>query len=261
MYLKNGKQRMVSRMETILDLSDERASEKDWLHGSSVPKRMNDGSIFSRIEPSYRRRGKDSPISVLSLPAAEWAWEKGFMSAFPEKRFKFVGVESNEEVYRKMVKNAISLKEDSKVRRRARFYYPEKAMDMLSFLRFYTGLKSDFIYLDWMGTWANDKEEQLDLIFQHKMFYPGCFLSITISLGRGQTKTNQKLYMYTDMYSPFTRYFKYERGDMLYKSKSLGVTNYIWNRAKKFGVEMSYVYHNKYDSLRAPEISLVYQLK
>lgn len=119
---------------------------------------------------------------ILSLPAADWLWERSFTTTFPKNWATFVGVEKSAPVWSKMKATAKNL---SKISQNHQFVSCPKATDVADFL-IKTPEKYDMIYLDWMGTWSAAKELQLISVFERRLLNKGGLLRITMALDRGK---------------------------------------------------------------------------
>ena len=159
-------------------------SEAQW--HSRLAKRLVD-------EHTYRAMHKwataaTSAKRVLSFPAAEWEFEKAYATVFPHALCEFVGVESDPDTHARMGVTAGLLEalhtgfkfspQDAPVRM-TDFMKRWKAEDQKPF---------DYIYLDWMGTWSEDKMRQVNFILDNGMLAKDGFFRFTLSMNRGHKK-------------------------------------------------------------------------
>ena len=130
-------------------------------------------------------------ISMLSLPAASWAFERGLAANLPTKTFRFYGVEKNVKVWGAMCYTARKANESRYHKAAETEFVPaNKPGSTWAYLNSGQSSKVDIAYLDWMGTWARDKEEELALLI--KKTKPEK-LVFTVALGRGQPGINNML--------------------------------------------------------------------
>ena len=150
------------------------------LWNKRAAKRFVDEQIF-RCMASWKLPKKNL-CNVLSLPAGSWFWERDFTAAFPNAKINFVGVERNSTVLKTMRRNADSL---NKLNRRHKFIPVDHPVDLADFLKD-TDEVFDMIYLDWMGTWATDKFNQIKTILDREILRKGGLLRLTMALNRGK---------------------------------------------------------------------------
>tara|TARA_R110002110_G_scaffold8326_6_gene41869 strand:- start:6245 stop:6991 length:747 start_codon:yes stop_codon:yes gene_type:complete len=124
---------------------------------------------------------------ILSFPAADWGWESYYAQVFPEGSLDFYGLEQDHRIHPEMVKRA-EVRPTGLHKRHAL----EPITRPCSFKDYARGYDAealgafDMIYLDWMGTWSADKEEQVRLMFNQGMLGSDSIFRFTVSLLRGK---------------------------------------------------------------------------
>jgi hypothetical protein len=211
---------------------------------SRAAKRFVDELTFRAMAPWAMTGPKLKRI--LSLPAADWLWERSFTTTFPKNWATFVGVEKSQPVWRKMKATA---ENQSTVNRNHQFVPCPRATDMAKFLA-ETPEKYDMIYLDWMGTWSVAKERQLISIFKRRLLNKGGLLRMTMALDRGKKS----------IWAPYCEEdsaimgFQDLRGvnTPLPEWKVYGIPRMIMNTAEDLGVKLKLISAIAYTSREHP---------
>lgn len=155
-------------------------SAEDFEWGSRFAKRYIEDLCFRSMASWVRSRPS---LNILSLPAAEWLWERSFSAVFPGGEKKFFGIERDAAVYAKM----------SDISNQQLFLYPDHELipfgnqSFLELTRSFhreTDVAFDMIYLDWMGAWSQEKQKQITRMFDKAMLAPDSMFRFTIALNR-----------------------------------------------------------------------------
>jgi hypothetical protein len=119
--------------------------------------------------------------NTLCLPNSKWLFEKKLNKAIPEFK-SFLGLERNSVVY-----NGLTL---SAVRLRNTLDLKHELVQDISFFRNYEGSETfGFVYLDWMGSWGENKKRTLTSLANSSIIDPnGTILSVCITAGREKSK-------------------------------------------------------------------------
>jgi len=215
-------------------------------------KRLNDALMNDNLYRSLILK-KDKPVQILSLPAAKWIWETSLSQAFEDIKFSFLGIEENPPVHKQMKLNA---EYNNKIyAKKCRFQTTPSPFSLLHYFKM-SKTSFDIIYLDWMGTWSQEKKEQVSLIFKKDLIRPRGFFIFTLMYGRGYSETNKELEKYSRMHQGFD--FEYDsKQKKSYISKTRGVVNLIQSIAEKYDHKVECTYMNDYPSLRCSELSFV----
>ena len=123
-------------------------------------------------------------VSMLTLPAADWAYERYLLSTHPDLHWAFVGLERDAEIAANMeTTGARVLNEDG-----TPAVCHARHASTTDFLE-YDNTRFDIVYFDYMGTWSQAKERDIKLLCQTP---PGIY-ACTIALNRGSSLTNSML--------------------------------------------------------------------
>jgi hypothetical protein len=203
----------------------------DW--GCNTGKREADITMYRAMAYDLLMIGASKKhISVLSFPGPDWLWEKGLCDAFNRRSFKFTGIEREPKIWRKLEQGAAVSPE--------KFKMHDKPCSFVEFANTRNARNKpfDLVYLDWMGTWSNDKKQDLEQLLAKKMLAPGGLLAMTLSLRRGNPRTNEELH---DLSHDLPLAFYDARGRDKYVSniKVRGIPHWVQQRAnEEYGVEL-----------------------
>jgi hypothetical protein len=151
----------------------------NWL--TRMAKREADSLVFRCLASWALTEGKKR---ILTLPGAEWLWEREFLQYYPDYPIEFLGLESNSRIAKRM-RDAVAF---SPAPRPHKFNpHPQN----LSFEDYAESFKPkdgafDMIYLDWRGAWGEDKLNQLRLLFLRGMLKAGGYFRFTVCLTPGK---------------------------------------------------------------------------
>lgn len=207
-------------------------------------KRQNDTNLRRIIRTHCKRK----TIDMLTLPAADWCFERALLLDMKHAHFRMVGIEMNPRVHRKARRMAARLGEAFPAHR---FTMTERPMSAWDFIRRGEGV-FDVVYLDWMGTWSQDKKRQVTALLEHKMIKNRGLLFTTIMVPRGQRTTLDELmkYLPRDECCRDTR-----------AAKTRGLENLIISLGKKRGYDIECLYCEEYKDTQTPEISHAFKIR
>jgi hypothetical protein len=233
-----------------------------------VAKRRNDAFVSLCLGPLLHSAETD--FNVLSLPAADWLWERQLAEQWDSKFFRFQGVEKQPDIREAAETKATYLNSEPSVNA---FYdiLPEPSLKsaLLKAERCF-----DIIYADYMGAWGVDKFDDVEVIFGQKLLNPFGCLVMTLSLVRNASPLFSELQDYArgdfeiavidDREHCRTMGFL---PDSSVTSMSRGIPRAVIEQAAAAGVRlkliMGHIYYNVYEhqgGIRlAPEISLCFR--
>ena len=145
-------------------------------------KRRTDEWIAHLFEPFLEGVGSGEKVTMLSLPANAWGFERYMLDQYDDFKWSFTGIEANEGVYRKM-------------KSKSRTMVSEEGTPVVesvhncttrTYLRENSSEVYDIIYFDYMGTWSQSKEEDVVKIAGNHMCK---VFACTIALARGRPET------------------------------------------------------------------------
>ncbi len=221
-------------------------------------KRFVDEIVFRAMEKDFV--GKRKVHHILTLPAADWTWEREFALTFYKTKAVFTGVERDAEVHKGMCKQA----KRHNVAHDIHVFNPVlKPIELNQFL-LATPQEFDMIYLDWMGTWCEEKFKQLHTLLQRNLVKPGGLMRLTLSLNRGKKDVWAPL---CDT-SPIITGVQDLRcgGKELPEWKVFGIPGLIVETAANYGYQArllsNLVYNSRSGALAraTPEISMLFRL-
>jgi hypothetical protein len=175
-------------------LSFNAPTTRDWTVG--VQKRRNDeeliGSVSKRVSQLLGRLEFGAPLNVLSLTADLALWEQSFAQSMGlDTRIKVTAIERDPEVLQRLQDNAAEIMRNQ---RNLELVVPSRACGVTQTLEAAdVVIPYDLVYLDYMGTWAADKKEDLRLLFTRGYLKAGSVLALTFSLKRGDSPELQEL--------------------------------------------------------------------
>lgn len=242
----------------------------NWVNRSC--KREQDVKLNARIMPLVD--DIEGPITFLSLPAANWAFENQLAGVHLERQFKFYGVEENLQVYNRGIVQADSL---------TSLYSKEAGGAGTEFHMLHHGTTNSFldshpvdsfdvVYMDYFGTWSQDKKDDMVRIARGRIC--GSVLVVTVGLLRGSALTYAEIKEYVryndktivDFYEINTR-CKLEEGSPTW-SKVYGIPNCIVDIFEQEGAYCKCVGVNIYDSWSqsnpdrfSPEMNLIFDVR
>lgn len=161
--------------------SEQTVNAADLAWGNRYAKRYAEEMSF-RTMANWARRVVNK--NILSLPASEWLWERAFSALFPDGKVRFYGIDRDPAVYGRLadVGNK-QLYPDHKL-------VPFGCRKFSELVTAYVpgNVQFDMIYLDWMGSWGNDKHTQIVRMFEKQMLAPDSMFKFTMALNRGHPK-------------------------------------------------------------------------
>lgn len=134
-------------------------------------------------------------VNCLTFPGATWEYERDLAQNLPGVGFLFQGIEVDQKVFEKSWERAEAL---NQIIHNGTFFLTKCRRSLQQFLghrdRPWNDIPFDLVYPDWMGTWNQDKKEDLRRMFVRRIFSQSAFLSITLMLGRGTNHTLSELH-------------------------------------------------------------------
>lgn len=147
-------------------------------------KRAQDPALGALMAPYLLEELDRTDVSMLTLPAADWAYEQYLLNTHPDLTWAFAGIEKDP---------AIAMSMEAKGRRLVNAngtsaVHHSKNMTTTEYLKKHD-TRFDIVYFDYMGTWSQKKEADLRLLCRRP---PGLY-ACTIALNRGSRSTNSTL--------------------------------------------------------------------
>jgi hypothetical protein len=161
------------------------AASLDWSEDREQ-KRRNDNevieAIIRRLKLGSTRVDDGKPITGITLPADLAAWEQRFAAELQKYSYttEITAIERDPEVLERLRENAENLDTPGLTLK-----VPDTANNVCQTLEAGTQEPVDFVYLDYMGTWGEDKKQDLGLLFTRGFLKPGSVIALTFSLRRG----------------------------------------------------------------------------
>lgn len=229
------------------------AADLNW-NKNKDPKRENDSRLYSLIEEFLPAK---KYINILTLPASGWCFESGLASKI-QRPLRFTGIEKDDIVFSKA----------SSTRKRLEAKFPDNVfmlhkVDSHEFLQT-TSRQFDIVYLDWMGTWSQGKQQELETIFSRKVITHTALLVFTIWEGRGngpEMDILDKLVKRRTVQFPFEEHVSAEMTPNV-KRKTYGVAERVVRLARSEGYDATLAYFSEYKgNSRPPQLSFAFKLK
>ena len=154
-------------------------AELNWEEGRHA-KRYSDDLCHREMRAWVEGRAH---VRTLSLPAANWIWEKSFSNRYPDQRLEFVGLEADPEVHgrqRAKLRQLQTGRHAFRVMGR-----PTSVAQYIDYWRVVDQVPFDMIYLDYMGNWGDSKCEDITRILESGMLAPNAYLRVTLTATRG----------------------------------------------------------------------------
>lgn len=157
-------------------------------------KRRNDNevieTIIRRLKLGSMRVDDGKPITGITLPADLAAWEHRFAEELQSYQHvtEITAIERDPEVLERLRENAETLDTPGLTLK-----VPDTAKNVFQTLEAGTAEPVDFVYLDYMGTWGEDKKQDLRLLFTRGFLKSGSVIAMTFSLKRGTGAALQEL--------------------------------------------------------------------
>ncbi len=244
----------------------------DWL--TKDTKRQNDMEVNRLVVPSFIQKGN---AQCLSFPASDWKYESDLAQSNLDVWFTFHGVELNREVFKRSMERAAHL---NKEHGNSEFLLPTRPYNLREFIGESRSLwpeeeRYDLVYPDWMGTWSQDKKEQVRRMFTRQIFSCQSYLAVTIMLARGTLYTFADLKLYQAQVSERIietlvlndRTVEAMEGSKTGRLKASGVSGYVIKMAGDAGYTAELIRLSVYDScsnirkgIVTPEMSLLYSI-
>jgi len=159
-------------------------------------KRRNDAkviaSILSRLANGMSANEFSLQIQGLTLPGNHGVWERRLAEAAEAQDMKIhvLGIERDPEVLDELQRKIPGIESEH---RNLTMSTVAAAQTVGQTLR---GIQEpqpfDFVYLDYMGNWAEDKKEDLRLLFARSFLKAGSVLALTFCLKRGEPAALQE---------------------------------------------------------------------
>lgn len=241
----------------------------DWL--SNENKRANDAEVNGYLVLSFLEK---KAVRCLTFPGAHWIYEKNLALSMPSVEFSFQGLEVKQDVFENSWKQV-----EGHELMNAELCLTKNRRSMNQFLGHrdtpWNEDPFDLVYPDWMGTWSQDKKEQVRRMFKRRIFAPTSFLAITLMLARGTNLTLRELEEYvtdaslrvTESISLDARTTSALSTSRVGRLKAVGVSGYIAQQAEQNGYRADPVHLRIYDSYSylkqgfiTPEMSLLYRI-
>jgi hypothetical protein len=156
--------------------------------GTNISQREADTAMFYGmsfdLSRQYRKTGKR--LRILSFPDETWSWELSLENLFSHIPMEFLGLARNAAIHKKTKKFASVLPR--------RFEMTDKPVGFQTFAASNRKRRSfDVIYLDWLGTWNEEKTDDLCALFHSGLLDVGGLLILTVSLFRGHLVSEKEL--------------------------------------------------------------------
>lgn len=183
----------------------------DWNKESNIGKRSTDYEMMQILDKNgtIKRWRKMPQVPFLNLSAAELAFEKILLMMYRDIPWYCVPIEKNAKVHRKLIGNTVKLgylldeakKENYLKTPATQVIEPlEEAYSVRRFFRegslglITTVPKLVFVYLDYMGTWSEEKLDDFILMLNSGMLANRFTYAFTISSARGNPSTMEQLF-------------------------------------------------------------------
>ena len=218
-------------------------------------KRENDTILCKLVSKTLK---SNSRASVITLPADKWCFETSLSKALPETKFHFTGIEANSIVFGRSLKTMRKLEDTNPTN-----WYTLVRGKALKLLEQYP-VPADVIYLDWMGTWSNEKKEEIETIFSRKLLKEKSMLIFTIWACRGNGPEMDELEESIGKYKVCFPFHKHISCDMTpnIKRKTYGVVNRIYEMAESAGYKAAITHFREYyGNGNQPQFSFAFTIK
>lgn len=228
--------------------------ESKWDH----PDKQNNRELISEV--SQYCLSEEENISILSLPAAYWIFEKTICKYFSDRHLHCKGLESHPKVFDSARRSSLRLNQTR----------PQHDFQMATlrpatakeYLHINPSAQYDLIYLDWMGTWSQGKKDETILIFKNELLSKKALLAFTIDSSRGQPKSNNELVKYMSD-KRIKMNFDFESiAPGVSMSKKLGLAKLIKSIAESYQYELRpRAFHPyKSESKTPPQLTFIFEV-